>query len=142
MSTSLVDMAKWMQIRLESMPEIVDVYYGDQDRIPRSPTACIETGEKRQELNGAPRRVMIDLTCYILLYVGPIVPTRHNREEADALAEAVENELHQFPTFEGNFIDTLVTAIEYGYQVRGNSLFRAARLTVTARQQSQLPNSV
>jgi hypothetical protein len=121
---------------------IVDIYYGDQSRIPRTPSACVDPGEKFQQLNGAPRRVAITLTTYVLIYHNPVKGVEALSKESDAIAEAVENRIHLNPTFDGLVIDSLVSRIEYGYQTRGNTLYRVSRLTVEGRSQEQLPSSV
>jgi hypothetical protein len=118
---------------------LADVYYGDQSRIPRTPTACIDPGEKFQELNGAPRRVMITFTTYILLYHNPVKGVETLTKESDGIAEAIENRIHLDVDMGGIVIDSLVRRIEYGYQTRGNTLYRVSRLTVEGRSQEQLP---
>ena len=145
MSDSLYDMGKYLQTLLEGAKgglNISDVYYGDQEKIPRVPTACVDTGAKRRELNGAPRRTQVDMETYVMIYTGAVASQSANREQDDQVAEAVEDLIHQDATMGGLVIDSLVSNIEYGYAVRSNSLFRTARLTVTARDQVQLPSSM
>lgn len=125
---------------------IADVYYGDQERIPRTPAVCFEPGEKDRELNGAPRRTKVDITLYCLVYHNPVKAVSSIREEDDLLAEAIETEIHadrQFldETGDPQVIDSMVTSIESGYQQKANSLFRVSRLTVEARVQIQLPSA-
>jgi len=77
-----------------------------------------------------------------MIYTGAVASQSANREQDDQVAEAVEDLIHQDATMGGLVIDSLVSNIEYGYAVRSNSLFRTARLTVTARDQVQLPSSM
>jgi hypothetical protein len=119
------------------------VYYGDQNRIPVTPSACVDPGEKRRELNGAPRRTQNDLTCYILVYHNPVKGVEVVNKESDALAEAIETLIHDQGAQLGGLVNNnLVTAVEFGYQSRGNTLYRVSRLTVEGRSQAQLPSSV
>jgi hypothetical protein len=118
------------------------VYYGDQSRIPVTPTACVDPGEKRQTLNGAPRRVEINFTTYILLYHNPVKGVETLTKESDAIAEAIEDVIHTDAQMGGIVVHSLVSVIEYGYQTRGNTLYRVSRLTVEGRSQVQLPSSV
>ena len=127
---------------------VQDVFYGDQNRIPRTPAICVEAGEKERELNGAPRRTLVDVTLYVLIYHGAIQSVQLNLEEVDSLAEEVESLIHQDPQFidpndasgfPAQVIHSLVTRVEAGYQMRSNTIFRATRLTVVARVQEQLP---
>lgn len=123
---------------------IYDIFYGDQDRIPHTPTVCVEPGDKRRELNGAPRRTSVIITTYLLVYHNPVKSVAQIREEDDLLAESVESLIHQDAQMKdsgGNdqVIDSLVTVIESGYQVKANTLFRASRMTIEVRSQVQLP---
>ena len=145
MSDDLYVMAKYIQSLIETNKaglNISDVYYGDQEKIPRVPTACVDTGSKRRELSGAPRRTTVDMETYVLVYTGAVASQTANREQDDQIAEAVEDLIHQDATMGGLVIDSLVSGIEFGYALRNNSLFRTARLTVTARDQVQLPSSM
>ena len=116
-----------------------DVYYGDQNNIPRCPSVCIDPGEKRRESNGAPRRVMTTMTNYIIVYHNQVASMQEVREDSDKLGEKVEALIHADATLGGIVIDSMVTGIESGYLQRDRSLFRASRLTVEARDQVQLP---
>jgi len=145
MSDSLYTVAKYLENLITTAKaglNVSDVYYGDQEKIPRVPTVCVDTGSKRRELNGAPRRVMVDMELYVLVYTGAVASLSANREQDDLIAEAVETLIHLDATMGGLVIDSLVSDIEYGYALRNNSLFRTARLTVTARDQVQLPSSM
>jgi len=115
------------------------LYYGDITKIPTTPCICIESGDKDQELNGAPRRVMITGTNYILVYHSEVKSPSANREDDDQYAEQVEALVHADATLGGLVIDSLVRTIEFGYQIRSNTLYRASRLTVEARWQEMLP---
>jgi hypothetical protein len=145
MSDSLYDIAKYVQTLIETNQtslNITDVYYGDQDKIPRVPTACVDTGVKRRQLAGAPRRTQVDVDLYVMVYTAAVASQEVNREQDDLIAENIETLIHQDATMNGLVIDSLVSDVEYGYALRSNSLFRTARLTVTARDLVQLPSSV
>lgn len=116
-----------------------DVYYGDQNNIPRTPSVCIDPGDKKRDLNGAPRRVMTTMTNYIIVYHNQVASMQEVREDSDELGETIETLVHADPTLGGIAIDSLVTSIESGYLQRDRALFRASRLTVEARDQVQLP---
>jgi len=122
-----------------------DVFYGDQMRIPRTPAACVEPGSKQRELSGLPRRVSNILTCYVLVYLYKLQSAEDIREADDSLAEAIETFLHadaQLKTAgEPTVLDSMVTSIESGYQQKGNSLFRAARITFQATSLTLLPST-
>lgn len=120
------------------------VYYGDQERIPYTPTAAIEPGGKERRLNGMPRRTEVSLTCYIIVYHYSLASTQDIRLENDTLAEDIETFLHedcQLKDTNGEMtvIDSMVPNIESGIMVKRNTLFRASRITFEARSQVQLP---
>lgn len=118
---------------------LADIFYGDQERIPRTPAACVEPGEKRRQLNGMPRKTQVDMTVYIIVYHYRISSLEEVREDNDELAELIETAVHVDAQLGGNVVDSMVTSIESGYQVKGKSLFRASRLTIEARSQALLP---
>lgn len=129
---------------------LIDIYYGDQARIPRTPAACVEPGGKDRTLNGAPRRTQVDVTIYILVYHAPLQSAETTREQDDLIAEAIETLIHADNYFKDltnmadpdQVIDSMVRRIESGYQMRANTMFRASRLTIEARVQEQLPQEV
>lgn len=145
LTNSLQDVAEYLETLLVNQQGalgLADVYYGDQSRIPRTPTACIDPGEKRRELNGIPRRTDVRFINYVLLYHNPIDSVIALTKESDALAEEIETLIHLDAKMGGLVIDSMVTTVEFGYQTRGSSLYRVSRLTVEGRSQVQLPSSV
>jgi hypothetical protein len=118
-----------------------DVYYGDQDLLPRSPAVCVEPNSKKQELNGAPRRVRIELSVYVIIYVGAIATNQANRHASDELSEAVEAVLHADSQCGDRVIHSMVTENASGWSTKGGTPIRASRLNFEALSQAQLPNS-
>lgn len=144
MTTNTVELAEHIQSLLITnlvALSLADAYYGDQVRVPKTPVACVETGTKTNELNGAPRRVMVTMTVYIIVYTSAVTNQQTQRENDDRMAEAIEEVIHADSTLGGRVIDSMVTAIEFGYAQRGNAIYRSSRLTIEARQQEQLPSS-
>lgn len=145
LTNNIVPFAEFLDTLLETNKValgLAAVFYGDQNRIPVTPTACVDPGEKRRELNGAPRRTSIVLTAYILIYHNPVKNVETIARESDAISEAVEAKIHESAQMGGIVIDSLVTVVEYGYQNKNNTLYRVSRLTVEGRSQAQLPSSV
>lgn len=142
--TSTVAMAAYLEGLLNTNKVslgLQDVFYGDQARIPRTPVACVETGDKSVELNGAPRRVMATMTNYVIIYHASVASPQGNRRDNDALAETIETLINSDAQMASSVIDSLVRAVEYGYAERTNTIYRTSRLTIEARQQEQLPSS-
>lgn len=123
---------------------IKDVFYGDQDRIPRSPGLCVETGETNRELNGAPRRVLVKMTVYLLVYHNALkAGAAGQREENDALAKAVQTEIHKNENKDlgGLIIHGYCTNAEMGYLQKQDSLWQVTRITHESTSQVLLPYS-
>jgi hypothetical protein len=142
LTDSLVTVSKYIETMLSTNAvalNLEDVFYGDQQRIPRTPAACVESGEKRRTLKGAPRMTLVDITTYIIVYHYKLKSVQEIREDNDLLAEAIETLVHSDCKLGGYVIDSMVTSVESGYQMKGNSLFRASRLTIEARSQVLLP---
>jgi hypothetical protein len=114
-------------------------YYGDQDKLPVTPVVCIEPSDKSRALNGAPRRTLVEIDLYVLLYLTKVQSPQLNREQCDQLAEAVEAFLHADNNMGGRAIHSLVTRIESGFVNKANTLVRASRLTYTITSQQMLP---
>lgn len=144
--TTLFDVAKKVESTIDSNRTTLklpagSLFYGDQSKIPITPCVCVESGDKTNELNGAPRRVMRTSTIYVLTYHSSVKSPIVNREEDDQFAESLETILNADAKMGGLVIDSMVTSIEFGYQVRSNTIYRASRLTFEARWQEQLPSS-
>jgi hypothetical protein len=121
---------------------IQDIWYGDQDRIPRSPAVCIETGEKTRELNGAPRRTLVSLPIYLLVYHNALeAGANDQRLKNDTLAEAIETELHNHEDLGGLVVHSYCTALEPGYQRKRDALWQVTNITFVATSQVMLPYS-
>lgn len=115
------------------------VYYGDQDRLPVTPVACVEPNEKARELKGVPRKTDVTIEVFIFVYHSEVQSTQVNRRDADLMAENIETLIHADRTLGGNVIHNFVTRVESGYARKSNTVVRASRLTVQALSQQHLP---
>lgn len=120
-------------------PAVQDVYYGDQNQIPRTPAITVASSQKGRELAGAPRRILNTFEVFINIYFSNVRPIAVNHQEADALAEAVEAKIHEDIIFGGLVINSLVVLNEAGFLNRDNSQFRGNRLIVRATSKTLLP---
>lgn len=116
------------------------VWYGDQEKIPETPAACVEMGLKRRELNGTPRRTLVVIDAYIILYHERISDEQENQRQSELKAEQVENLIHQDPQLGGLVVHSLITSSEPGYVQRGGAKVKASRLTVECTSQKVLPS--
>jgi hypothetical protein len=118
-----------------------DVYYGDQEKIARSPSVAVETGNKNRDLTGAPRRTTITLQVFLILYHSKVQDNQVTRLECDLMAETIEDELHkaEHVTLGGLVSHSMVTNVEYGYARRANTLWTATRMTYETLSLVNLP---
>jgi hypothetical protein len=121
---------------------LVDIWYGDQDKIPRQPAACVEAGPKSRDLNGAPRRTSVLMDVYVIIYHEHVTDSEENQKKSEQLAQRVEDFLHQDAQLNGLVIHSMVTTNEPGYVRRGGAQVKASRLTFQCTSQKMLPFSV
>jgi len=106
-----------------------DIFYGDQELIPRYPAVAVDSVSKERELAGLPFRTDNNFTILLLVYHAQISNTAVTRKSCDEFAEAIELNLHDDTTMGGNVIHGYVTMMESGFAVRGGSQLRATRIT-------------
>lgn len=106
-----------------------DVFYGDQELIPRTPAVAVETGIFTRQLDGIPYRTKNVFRIYLLVYFAKVQDVQVTRLQCDQKAEQIMRTLHQNKTMGGLVISGHVTAIEPGYTYRGRALMRSARIT-------------
>lgn len=116
------------------------VYYGDQDKLPTSPIACVEPDTKNNTLKSAQRMILVDFSAYILIYHSGVVSPQVNRSESDEMAEAVETLVHADRTLGDLLIHCMITEVASGYANKAGSLVRASRLTFNGQSQALLPS--
>lgn len=121
--------------------QIQDVYYGDQLKIPRTPSVCVDSDNRNREINGAPRRVANVLSAFIIVYHSPVQDVQKTRKDVDLLGEQIEALVHADPQLGGIVIHSLVTQYQSGYATKLGTQYRSCRLTVQANSQTQLPQA-
>lgn len=120
---------------------IQDVYWGDQVKIPRVPSVCVEPTIKSRDLQGVPRRTLNTFEAYVIIYHARLQDVQITARESALFAEAVETVFHLDAQFSGLFIHTLCTSIEPGFATRAGTNYRASRLTCTGISKLSLPQS-
>jgi len=143
---SLYTFTKAIQAIIAGVQEvrgIADIFYGDQQQIPRTPTVCVIADKKTRTLEGMPRRVLNTITCFVIIYHSKIQDIQLNSAEADQLAEAIEADIHADPIMGGLVIHSMVTDVEAGQLSRmvntSQTQFRSTRLTVEGISKTMLP---
>ncbi len=106
-----------------------EVYYGDQTGIPRTPAATVELGGTDRSYNQTGLFTNLDVTLSIVVYHGLLADVQKIKKELDQFVQAVEDKLHKDNTLGGLVISGLVTSVEPGVAVVGQTQFYAHRLT-------------
>lgn len=119
---------------------IEDVYYGDQELLPRMPSVTVESGTYSRELAGMGGKGMTEnmLNVFVMVYYGKVQDVQSNSREADALAEKLMDVLHTDVTLDGLVIHGHVATIEPGYATRRGVLMRSARITWQGLSKTQI----
>jgi hypothetical protein len=141
-TTSLVDFAEGVEALLRDRQtelNVAAIFYGDQDRIPVTPTVCLEPVHKERTLQGAQRYTILTFQIVILVYHSVAQDNQVTRKEVDRFGEAIEAVLHEDNTLGGRVINCQVTTLESGYAFKSTTLFRSSRITFEGTSRQNLP---
>ncbi len=119
--------------------DLETVYYGDQARIPDTPSAAVMAGplSRSIELSGAASYYDLEFTSYIMLYHGLLADLQTITKATDQLATTLVSTLlgdRQMDDVGGNaqVIHSYITNTDPGFADRGKSLFVVHRMTHVA----------
>lgn len=115
-----------------------DVYYGDQEKFPRSPSVCVDPGNRQRTLQGVSYRTDNAFTVYILVYHARIQDNQVTRKEAQQISEQIETALHLDPQLGGNVIHSFCSLNESGYVYRQGTMYRTNRITFEPYSKTRL----
>lgn len=123
-----------------------DIYYGDQDLLPRTPSVCIEPNDKNRSLAGAPNMTDNEFEIYAMIYHNKVQSNATTRQEVDQLAYEIEAWIHKdlqlkLGTSTPALIHGFVVSNESGYTFKNNTLYRTARLTYKGKNKTSLAES-
>ncbi len=121
------------------------VFYGDQDKIPVSPTICVEAGPMDRVLASAmgPKgRTENNFTVYIIIYYASVKSNQLTKLEAEVISEATANFLDNNPQLvlagEEMVIHGFTRVVDHGYARRNSTLMYGSRLTWAGKTKMQL----
>jgi hypothetical protein len=121
---------------------IQDVWYGDQELLPRTPAVCVNPGTKKRQFQGATFRTLNDIETYVLVYFGKIQDVQANLHGATQLADSIETLVHSDLTLGGNVIAVLCTQNEPGMINKAGVWMMGARLTFQSMTKTTFPPQV
>lgn len=120
---------------------LADVFYGDHNDIPRSPTAVVVPGRKIRNLvgvQGPAGRTENELYVYIDIHDSKVSDETTQRLILDRLAETVEVKLHEDTTWGGIIIHGYVTSWDPAVTFFQQGEFRSVRMTFVGRSRTLL----
>lgn len=124
----------------------VNVWYGDQDSIPRTPAVCVEPGTKRRTLAGVPDMTELNLDVHLLVYHNAIAEQQASRKFCIQIAEGIEQFLHinhlnmVNSLGEQIIVHGLVTEFDPGYVYKQGTLNHSVHMIWTALSKTSLRN--
>jgi hypothetical protein len=121
---------------------VQDVWYGDQELLPRTPAVCVNPGTKKRQFSGATFRTQNDIETYVLVYFGKIQDVQANLHGATQLADSIETLVHSDLKLGGNVIAVLCTQNEPGMINKAGVWMMGARLTFQSMTKTTFPPQV
>jgi hypothetical protein len=115
-----------------------DIYYGDQEKFPRTPSICVDPGNRARILQGVSYRTDNNFVLYIYVYHAKVQDNQITRKEVQQISEAIETLLHSDPQLGGIVIHSFCTLNESGYVYRQNTMYRTCRITFEPYSKTKL----
>jgi hypothetical protein len=125
---------------------IADVWFGDQNIVPRVPAVCVEPGVERRELQGVPDMVLMRIDTGISLYHSKVDRTQQvARRECVLFAENIKRFLHvnhlRIFSADGTrqmTIHGFCTELDPGYAFMQGSRYNAVQMVWTSTTKESL----
>lgn len=121
-----------------AVPSPDDIYYGDQDKLPRTPSVCVEPLDTGRTLQGVSYRADNEFTWSIFVYHDKFQDNQLTRKECQQVAEVIVTLLHQDPQMGGNAIHSFAPSNESGYVFRAKTQYRANKISYSASTKTRL----
>jgi hypothetical protein len=109
-----------------------DVWYGDQNLLPTTPSMCVLAGPTRREWNGGPYAVLHNFQVFFLVFIGKLQDKQLNEIQGLEIAGIVEDFIHADKFSGGLTLAGHVSDNEPGAVNRAGSWVRTYRLTYQA----------
>lgn len=126
---------KLIQLTKDSGLGFQAVYYGLQRVIPKTPVVVVNTGPMEAAAEGTQHRTRNTFTVDLTIYHMKVSQNKDlNRKEADELAEALRDYLHQHKRLDDDLVyNSWVSRVTpgFGRTLAGSDLFEATNLTWT-----------
>lgn len=117
---------------------LAECYYGDQVKIPKTPTLCIDPAQTVRNVNSTGEASENDFSFNIILYSAGLGDVQGIQRDMDELAELIMDDLNSLGTLGDLIIFGYAVAIDFHYVVKNNRLMRANRIVWTAKTKTRL----
>jgi len=129
--------------------DAASLFYGDQNRLPTTPTLCVEAGPTTRPLAGAASpggMIVNNHECYILLYHAVVQSGSVTKKQSEQIASGIVNFLDQNhlrlqlpPTdIQGIVIHGYCVSIDPGYSIKEGTLYQAVRIVWQGTSKTRL----
>jgi len=114
---------------------VQDVWFGDQNLVPRTPALCVVPGFARFELHAAQAMTENRIETYFMLYHGPVSEEQQSLRRTVGLANVIMTWLHrnhlQLYAANGDrlTVHNHVAEMEPGFAYKPKTLHHAVRMT-------------
>ena len=121
--------------------QLADVWFGDQQLLPHTPSACVIVGATEFTSAGSPRRVQADFEVQVLIYHCKLQDQQVTELECSQRAEATAALLNAIITGHGILVGSFVTKIEPGFvdKNNGQTWYKTSRVTFSGFSLFNLP---
>lgn len=125
---------------------VQDVWFGDQQLVPRVPALCVEPGTERRQIQGVPDMTLMQIETGLYLYHSKVDRTQQlARRECNTFAQRIKNFLHvnHLRLYSEDGLRQLTihgfcTELDPGYSYRQGSLFNAVQMIWTSTTKTSL----
>jgi hypothetical protein len=108
-----------------------DVWFGDQELVPRMPAATVEPTGVNSDMAGVAFRLENRLGIIVTIYYGGIQDIQTSQRDSIAYTEKVVSALHADITMGGNVIHGYCEQVEHGVSVKSGAMIYASRISWT-----------
>jgi hypothetical protein len=145
-ATRIFDLMDYGPNKLALLGPEGSLFYSDQDKLPTTPTCCVEAGPTTRPLMTVTPSGTVENTheCYILLYHGVVQSLETTKLESEQIAERIvkfldsNTQLLDAFGLDPKVIHGWCVGIDPGYSVKSGTLVRATRITWNGKSKTRL----
>lgn len=125
-------------IQNKSTLGLTDVWYGEHQTIPNTPSVTVDPRSRRRELQSTGHTVRNYFGVFVTLFHSRLTGGSVMMKECLQLAEAVEAVIHADRKLGGLLTHSYVTQIDTGFTTRNKVILKAAQLQWSGHSTTRL----